>query len=782
MSDQCASCGKADANLKACTACKLAKYCGVDCQVAHRPAHKRACKKRARELFDVELYAQPPKREECPICMIPLPCKVDESSALPCSDEGSIGKVPRTANRESPAISRYSRYSRYFRGTRGTFAVLSRYFRGTFSFRGTFAFAYVSATTTLRVSMLKSSSDGNSIVWGQSHANIVCIYHWDNEKWDIVHTINLFENFGGAVPSLNVACDFKEMSFTTAVGINLQEKYFTSDKITVTNYDGINNSTSLEEPSDINNPIDNVSANIVSISSDGSFLVIANLIKTDSTPVVHIKQITTEKNWNFYSQNAHPGGMLKDQLSTVQEEDMSDLSFNTEDKINIIQDRFQLLVNKQIPNTDEDEVSDISEHSGNESLGHPIQIINKDHSCFVSSLMQCLMSNHVSENTLLCANQERSTNSILFQLLIETAKQLCDRRGHSTLPLCIYPDFIIQAMQIFARNDDEYKYGSFADPIDFFDKILSDIEFVGETCDPFYTSLTVSKSIVENIFCSECKTLLKFNSGGPNIIGLTPVAYNDTIKSMIDRYFKDTQVSLDNYEFFCPTCNTEKKVVTSRRILTQSDNFHEDKVMLLSLPQWVAQEMDTEAPSPQWNIGPEDVKTFEFSPFADENITLSGTLTGYIHRSNSHHVSVTRGLVEGDVRYSSTFYLSDDLKPMAVKKLKNSHIPPWPQPTYIFLHVKLLGSHDGKNDAEKCYKDNGKNDKPDSEVGNFGFDTEIATGNDGLTSPKNEMEVPCNDDTNQKSNTVDKEKMRSDKSRSKTDAPRNEDYDEDDDM
>ena len=50
MSNHCASCGKADANLKACTACKLVKYCGVECQVTHRPAHKKACKKKVREL------------------------------------------------------------------------------------------------------------------------------------------------------------------------------------------------------------------------------------------------------------------------------------------------------------------------------------------------------------------------------------------------------------------------------------------------------------------------------------------------------------------------------------------------------------------------------------------------------------------------------------------------------------------------------------------------------------------------------------------------------------
>ena len=35
----CANCGKEDSNLKACTACKLVKYCNRECQIAHRPQH-----------------------------------------------------------------------------------------------------------------------------------------------------------------------------------------------------------------------------------------------------------------------------------------------------------------------------------------------------------------------------------------------------------------------------------------------------------------------------------------------------------------------------------------------------------------------------------------------------------------------------------------------------------------------------------------------------------------------------------------------------------------------
>ena len=83
----CANCGKGEestGDLKACTACKVVKYCSRDCQIAHRPQHKKACKKRAAELHDEELFKDPPPREECPICMLPLPHDADQSMFKSC--------------------------------------------------------------------------------------------------------------------------------------------------------------------------------------------------------------------------------------------------------------------------------------------------------------------------------------------------------------------------------------------------------------------------------------------------------------------------------------------------------------------------------------------------------------------------------------------------------------------------------------------------------------------------------------------------------------------------
>ena len=83
----CANCGKGEesvGDLKACTACKMVKYCNRDCQIAHRPQHKKTCKKRAAELYDEGLFKDPPPREECPICMLPLPLNRGQTNYQLC--------------------------------------------------------------------------------------------------------------------------------------------------------------------------------------------------------------------------------------------------------------------------------------------------------------------------------------------------------------------------------------------------------------------------------------------------------------------------------------------------------------------------------------------------------------------------------------------------------------------------------------------------------------------------------------------------------------------------
>ena len=89
--EACANCGKLGSDtvkLKNCTACRLVKYCSVDCQRAHRNQHKKACKQRVAELKalkDEQLYSQGHERPDsdfCPICTLPIPLPMNKHSSI----------------------------------------------------------------------------------------------------------------------------------------------------------------------------------------------------------------------------------------------------------------------------------------------------------------------------------------------------------------------------------------------------------------------------------------------------------------------------------------------------------------------------------------------------------------------------------------------------------------------------------------------------------------------------------------------------------------------------
>ena len=82
----CANCGIGEENsnkLKKCSACLSVKYCSAECQKAHRPQHRKDCKKRAVQLHDEKLFKEV-EPEECPICFLPLPVDGDHTSVGPC--------------------------------------------------------------------------------------------------------------------------------------------------------------------------------------------------------------------------------------------------------------------------------------------------------------------------------------------------------------------------------------------------------------------------------------------------------------------------------------------------------------------------------------------------------------------------------------------------------------------------------------------------------------------------------------------------------------------------
>jgi hypothetical protein len=90
----CAECGSVAGEgltLKACKACMLVKYCNAECQRKHWSKHKKPCKQRVAELRDEALFKDPPPKEDCPICFLPMPTTLICCISLP---PATISSVP----------------------------------------------------------------------------------------------------------------------------------------------------------------------------------------------------------------------------------------------------------------------------------------------------------------------------------------------------------------------------------------------------------------------------------------------------------------------------------------------------------------------------------------------------------------------------------------------------------------------------------------------------------------------------------------------------------------
>ena len=87
----CADCGEeGGASLKVCKSCMLVSYCNAKCQKNHWSKHRRDCKIRAAELRDEALFKDPPPKEDCPICFLPMPAKLISCISLPPATLSSV--------------------------------------------------------------------------------------------------------------------------------------------------------------------------------------------------------------------------------------------------------------------------------------------------------------------------------------------------------------------------------------------------------------------------------------------------------------------------------------------------------------------------------------------------------------------------------------------------------------------------------------------------------------------------------------------------------------------
>jgi len=68
----------------------LVRYCNAACQLKHWATHKKECKLQAAELHDVALFKDPPPKEDCPICFLPMPINLLCCASLPLATTLSV--------------------------------------------------------------------------------------------------------------------------------------------------------------------------------------------------------------------------------------------------------------------------------------------------------------------------------------------------------------------------------------------------------------------------------------------------------------------------------------------------------------------------------------------------------------------------------------------------------------------------------------------------------------------------------------------------------------------
>ena len=69
----------------------LVKYCNAKCQRNPWAKHKSDCKRRAAELRNEALFEELPRKEDCPICFLPMPIRLVCFISLP---PATISLVP----------------------------------------------------------------------------------------------------------------------------------------------------------------------------------------------------------------------------------------------------------------------------------------------------------------------------------------------------------------------------------------------------------------------------------------------------------------------------------------------------------------------------------------------------------------------------------------------------------------------------------------------------------------------------------------------------------------
>jgi hypothetical protein len=390
-------------------------------------------------------------------------------------------------------------------------------------------------------------------------------------------------------------------------------------------------------------------------------------------------------------------------------------------------------------NTNAKTVDKKTDNVANQSapLYPPVVLIWQNNSCFIDSLLQCLISNaHYREmidndstwdayveNTAF--HEVATTIGIVTSLwdkldqvgvcgpfVIEDEGLRLLRGANETVCTSVLCPSIITMMQMYSdRCKDqihrEYQFGGIGDPIEFLSFIVGEIFDEGKNFNhPFVKSVTMASHRRSDHWCRKCESLLdpSFHSSyevdGLYLKLLTASQTDDrNIPQKIKDFLSHRNETLQGDQM--KTCNQCKQLVQEVDSIQHFVRFPIDevKILIICVLEIIESHSDTaDDENGLHHILSSSDMHFDFTPFvlSAAGETYSASLTGYIALSKDnkkHFLSVTRG------RKGDEFYQCDDLKKTDVPRLLTD-LPESDRgiPAYLFYSIDAKGPSEKKTD------------------------------------------------------------------------------------
>ena len=316
----------------------------------------------------------------------------------------------------------------------------------------------------------------------------------------------------------------------------------------------------------------------------------------------------------------------------------------------------------------------------------PIQFYNQKHSCFVSSIIQCLVSNPLLRKCLLSASFVIEP----MKSIVKTVEEVINREKSPTLMRILAPDSFFPAMHAFDEaSRDEYMFGGLGCPGQFLQYLLEEAEKHGdsETENSFFHLLSMALDLQTTYYCIDCGRQLprvEHTYGGAHV-GVRPSGTNDCdIQSLLETSLAVKNEITEGSGWYCDDCQKAVNEYKTETLFREWSGNVNARVLIVHVhPE--SGRVDGSSSLVQVHRDIDLTNFMAENKFGWQRRRFIGELTGCIQKcgGRDHYVAITRGL-GGD----GGFFRSDDLCPESPEYLGIKQNDRWGDMMYLFYTVR----------------------------------------------------------------------------------------------